>query len=260
MERMHPVLKRRLIMRVAGAAFAGVIIALVVVGDVTIHGILTSNETLPVRRVKVDGAFQQLSARSLAAVAGRMCAGRNLPALDLRPLLDRLRAMPWVAQAAVRKVMPDLLVLSVVEHVPAAVWNGRGFYDARTRSVFYPTEPSKTPRFVRLGASRDNLASDVYESAVLFMGTLKGSGHEMVELTLDEVRCYRMRLLCGTTLIIGRDPAQANLRLGRFLTVVRNAGIPVGEYQYFDLRYESGFAAGPKVAGEGAAEKVEARN
>lgn len=35
-----------------------------------------------------------------------------------------------------KEKMPDTIVLSVIEHVPAAYWNDNGIYDARTKSIF----------------------------------------------------------------------------------------------------------------------------
>ena len=132
--------------------------------------------------------------------------------MDTSELREALLAEPWIARAAVHRKMPDTLVVSLVEHVPAAYWNNDGLYDAQNQEIFKPDLRSFSEPLVRLGAYRDNLAPEVYESAVTFIRILEPSRYHMVALYLDQVRCYT---------IIGRYQAYPGPRKGKKRTTSR---------------------------------------
>lgn len=231
---------------VAGVIFAIVVIFCVIKSDLLIDSFLSNSKVLPVKAVQIDGVFKYLTKKQIADITGRVCAGQNIAKLDLAVVQNALMAEPWVAQVAIRKKMPDTLMLSVVEHVPAAYWNDNGLYDARTRSIFYPDMNNFSQPLVKLGAFRDNLCSDVYESAVLFTRAMNRSHYQMVELYLDNVRCYNMILENGTKLILGRGQKDALVRLERFLKSFSLSGLNIDDVEYVDLRYDVGFAIGKK--------------
>ena len=68
----------------------------------------------------------------------------------------------------------------------------------------------------------------------------------MVELYLDNVRCYNMTLENGTRLILGRGQKDALVRLERFLKAFPQSGLNIDDVDYVDLRYDVGFAIGKK--------------
>ncbi|MBQ9274519.1 MAG: FtsQ-type POTRA domain-containing protein [Succinivibrio sp.] len=227
-----------------GLLFAALLTFLVLKGDTLLMDFLSSSNALPIRAVEIDGALKELSKKEIVELAGRHAAGRNLASFETAPLQNALLQLPWVAQAVIRKKMPDKLIISLVEHVPAAYWNERGLYDARTQSVFYPDLENFHASLVRLGAVRDNLAPEVYALAVQLHEVLRGSGLQMVKLHLDQVRCYTLTLRNGTRLILGRDRQKAAQRLKRFVLSWQETGLNLDEADYVDLRYEVGFAVG----------------
>jgi cell division protein FtsQ len=231
---------------IAGIIFLLILLCLVIKGDLLINHFLSQSNALPVKAVQIDGAFRQLTKKGIADVTGRVCAGRNIATLDVNILKQELMKNPWVAQVTIKKKMPDTLVLSVIEHVPAAYWNDAGIYDAKTKSIFYPDLTQFSQPLVKLGAFRDNLCNDVYESAVSFVRVMNNSPYQMVELYLDNVRCYTITLDNGTKLILGRSQKEGIERLKRFLRSFRYSGLNIDDVEYVDLRYDVGFAVGKK--------------
>lgn len=207
---------------------------------------LESGKSLPVRAVQIDGELTHLTRRGIADTVGRIAGGRNIAAVDVSKVRAAILDNPWADRVVVRKKMPDTIIVSVVEHVPAAYWNDRGLYDARAAAVFYPNLKGFSEPLVRLGAFRDNLAPEVYRSAVDFIKVLRGSGLQMVALYLDQVRCYTLTLSNGVRLILGRGRERASFRLSRFLRALPGAGIDLASTDYVDLRYDVGFAVGRK--------------
>lgn len=212
--------------------------------DLYLMRALHSEGSLPVRAVLIDGDLQHVSRQEVAAVAGPLCAGRNIAVLDTTPLQEALLQLPWIARVQVRKKMPDVLIISLVEHVPAACWNDHGLYDAVNQVVFYPDMQQFAEPLVRLGAERDELAPEVYARAVMFMRQLAAYNLTMTEVTLDQIRCFRIRLQNGTQLILGRDNEKQVVlrRLQRFLQAQAGGEFDLNSAEYVDLRYDTGFA------------------
>ena len=111
---------------IGGIIFVVILTFIVVKGDLLLNYVMSQKDALPVRAVKIDGVFKQLTKKQIADVTGRVCAGQNIATLDLNVLKQTLLKEPWIAQVAIQKKMPDTLLLSVIEHVPAAYWNDEG--------------------------------------------------------------------------------------------------------------------------------------
>ena len=133
---------------------------------------LESGKSLPVKAVRIDGVLSHVSRRNVADTVGRLAGGQNIAAVDTEKIRQRLLEDPWTARVAVQRRMPDTLVVSLVEHVPAAYWNNDGLYDAQNKTVFRPDLSTFDTPLVRLGAYRDNLSDEVYQSAVEFIKVL----------------------------------------------------------------------------------------
>ena len=206
---------------------------------------LESGKSLPVRALRIDGVLTHVTKRQVADLVGHAAGGRNITSVDTSELREALLAEPWIARAAVHRKMPDTLVVSLVEHVPAAYWNNDGLYDAQNQEIFKPDLRSFSEPLVRLGAYRDNLAPEVYESAVTFIRILEPSRYHMVALYLDQVRCYTITLSGGTKLILGRGREKSAQRLERLLKSLPLTDINLADVSYVDLRYDVGFAVGP---------------
>jgi cell division protein FtsQ len=76
---------------------------------------------LPVQSVVLDGDFLHTERDELQRVIARAIRGGYFT-LDVREIQSAVRELPWVAGATVRRVWPDTLVVSVMEHQPYARW------------------------------------------------------------------------------------------------------------------------------------------
>jgi cell division protein FtsQ len=76
------------------------------------------------RRVRIDGASQMAMA-DIVRAAG-VYKDEPLIGLDLADLRHRVDAVGWVKQARVERLLPDTLVISVVERRQLAVWQHDG--------------------------------------------------------------------------------------------------------------------------------------
>ena len=85
---------------------------------------ITRSPLFAVTAVHVQGV-QDARAREVKEVA-QVATGQNLMTADLDAAVERVRAVPWVAQAEARREPPSTVVLDVIARRPAAVVHGAG--------------------------------------------------------------------------------------------------------------------------------------
>ncbi|CAN5171140.1 cell division protein FtsQ [soil metagenome] len=102
------------------------------------HGMdrATTGMGLSLRRVHITGA----SAEATPAIqqALNVTAGQPITSLDLDDLRARVQAVGWVKEARVVRLLPDTLIVEVVEHDRLAVWQTGGqtyVIDARGKAI-----------------------------------------------------------------------------------------------------------------------------
>jgi cell division protein FtsQ len=83
------------------------------------HDMLVQSGAFRARTIAVEG-LERLSRPEILAQAG-IRAGANVLAVNLAAARKRLLAHPWVAEAEVRRELPDALHIRIREHRPAAV-------------------------------------------------------------------------------------------------------------------------------------------
>ena len=90
------------------------------------HGVdqVTAGMGLSLRRVHITGA----SAEATSAIqrALDLHAGQSITGLDLAALQASVQAVGWVRAARVVRLLPDTLIVEVVEHDRLAVWQTEG--------------------------------------------------------------------------------------------------------------------------------------
>jgi len=122
---------------IAGVAGAGVILSLIAIvlwaggyfGMVAraadrAAGEATASAGLEVRRVLLRGAHQTAHDEILEAIGPVI--GAPMVQVSLRDARLRVESLGWVRAAAVTRLMPDTLVVSIRERDPAAVWQVNG--------------------------------------------------------------------------------------------------------------------------------------
>ena len=115
-------LPRHLGLKALGALFLVTAVAGMVLGDHTrtVTSAITAASGLAIEKVKITGQ----SETSEVDVLNRLEIG-DAPSLftfNLDAARARVEALPWVAQATLRKLYPDTLEVSVIERVPYALW------------------------------------------------------------------------------------------------------------------------------------------
>ena len=61
--------------------------------------------------------------------AVRLARGAPILAYDLNQARQRVESLPWVSRATVERMLPNTILLSVVERHPLALWQRKGSFD-----------------------------------------------------------------------------------------------------------------------------------
>ncbi len=108
---------------------------------ILVHDALTQNAYFQTRAITVDGN-QRLSRETIVQLAG-LGVNDNILAVNLKTVLSRLLADPWVAAAEVERELPDAIHIQIRERVPIAMLDlGRRFYLDSGGEIFKRVEAS----------------------------------------------------------------------------------------------------------------------
>lgn len=195
-------------------------------------------DILPIKRVRVEGEFQQLAPDRLEAIVTDTVRGGFFN-VNVEVIKQVLLSDPWVYQVTVLRNWPDSLTVQVTEQVAVARWGDSGLINPEG-DIFTPDSHSFLAGLPVLRGPAETYRQmlKLYQQ---FQEILMGSGYEISGLTLNDRRSWTMRLSGGPLLILGRKNMMN--RLERFVTYLNSGPIDsLREMETVDLRYTNGFA------------------
>ncbi len=204
--------------------------------------------TLPIRTVLIEGELRHLDRAALAQTATPVVRG-GFFTVNVGDVRRALVALPWVAEAAVRRVWPDTLQVLVQEQVAVARWGEKGLVNGKGE-VFEPA-PESFPEGLPQLSGPIGQSRAVLNEQRRIDGELAPLGLKVATLTLDARHAWSLRLDNGIEVVLGRSDVEA--RLGRFIRAYAAALAPDAErIERVDARYTNGLAVKWKQ-GEGEA-------
>lgn len=230
------------------AAFA-MLAGLIAVGGVLYW--VAQRPHFSLRAIEVHGELQHVTSASVrAAIAGRLKG--NYFTMRLDETRRVLEAVPWVAQASVRRIWPDRLHVTLVEHRALGVWSdGRLLADSGELFVANPAEAEihgPLPAFEGPAAAAHDAARRYYE----FTAMLAPLGMRIAAIDVSERRSWAVDVAgvdgAATRLELGRDTdgIALNDRLAQVVAAYPMVAARVGGApQSIDARYPNGLAALP---------------
>lgn len=199
---------------------------------------LADPATLPIRTVAVHGKFRYLRPDAVRRAISAHIRG-GLVYVNVDAVRRAVLALPWVRAVTVRRVWPDALSVSVQEQQPFAAWAGGGLVNTAGKRFAAPagTGPEGLPVF----AGPSGEAAVMSAGYRRFSGILASAGLLIRRLVLDERHAWRIRLVSGVILEVGREDVEH--RLQRFARVYRTTlAKEQTAIERVDLRYANGFA------------------
>jgi cell division protein FtsQ len=197
---------------------------------------LAHSPLFPLRTVELRSALAQAPQAEVEAAMARFGTG-NFFAAPIDELRVALERVPWVRKAAVRRVWPGRLEVTIEEHVALARWGAGGLVNTHGERFAGATDAA-LPLFAGPPGSEAEIARH-YESFARIVAPL---GSSVERVGLSERRAWQLTLANGLELVLGRDSRLAEERLARFVAVY--GGIPGARAlgrDLVDLRYPNGF-------------------
>jgi cell division protein FtsQ len=201
---------------------------------------------LNIRAIQLEGDLQRNSVATIRANATPRLAG-NILSIDLDKARAAFETVPWVRQAALRRIWPDRLAVHLSEHHPVALWLGddgnerlvNDFGDVFEANVG-DVEDEPLPQFSGPDGSSVQMLGlyrrlqPLFAAYQLQLEALQLSGRGSWSLELDT----------GASVVLGRGSEDELVaRSERFL---RTLGQVTGRFErdleHADLRHADGYA------------------
>lgn len=214
---------------------------------------MTDVDAIPVRKIQVEGNLTTLSKKDVEEYFLRNPSNHNLLTMDLIKVRDYMEQMPWVYKVMLRKKLPDILLMLVVEHKAIAYYDD-GILTSDWH-VIYPDLSNYHVNMIRLtGPKKKNNESQakyIYDRYLTFKTILLNGGFNLYKVDLTQNYMWVITLENGIVLHLGRDTdildhAMRNSdvlisRLQKFIETypyIENQNF----IEYIDLRYDTGMA------------------
>jgi hypothetical protein len=198
-----------------------------------------ASERLKVNRVEVRGS-RFLSEGEVRGLLGP-AVGENILALDLEALKSRLRASPWVAEAAVVRSLPDTLRVEIRERTPLALAEMDRLYLMDAEGALIDIYGPRTSGFdlpiVRglLGVEPEERRARAERAGALLREAAE-LGSEISEVVVDRAGEVGVVLRgAGEALLMGPPPYRR--KLVDFLALRKELAARCPAARTFDLRY-----------------------
>lgn len=192
-----------------------------------------SRSGFEVRHVEVTGV--RLSPTLPVYAATLEGPTNSMLLVDLNTVRDRLRALPWVADASVSRRLPDTLRVDIAERVPVALWQYRHQLWAIDRTG-RPLTSDNLERFAKLplivGAGANARAHDLL---VLLAGQ-PALANQVDAATFVGMRRWDLRFKSGEVLALPEGDAAATKAIASFALLNHSEGLLDRGFARFDMR------------------------
>jgi len=208
---------------------------------------LLNPATLPIKQVRIEGEFRNLSTTALQDLARPKVTGGFFN-IDVSAVRNTLLTEPWVRDVSVHRVWPDSLQVFVTEQVAVARWKDTGLLN-RSSQLFIPDRASIPSGLPVLDGPEGSQAM-MLEKYFYLQNHLAPLAIQVSILRLDERRAWMFESTEGLLVVIGRKDFDE--RVTRFVELIPgNLGAKIHDAEMIDMRYPNGFSVRWK---EGATE------
>lgn len=202
---------------------------------------------LPIRYVNVKGEYTRVTSGQVQKIVSEHTRNTGFFSVSIKTVERSLQAVPWLKTAAVRRLWPATVEITVIEQQALARWSTGGLVN-KEGQLFFPepqTYPPGLPEF-RGPDATSQLLTQRYAEMTQAIAPLEVT---ISKLVLDERRSWRVLLSNNVELLLGR--AEQLTRLGRFIKFYAQIVAPQpATMERVDLRYTNGVAVKWKLLPE----------
>ena len=211
-------------------------------------------ENFPVRNVRFEGEFRQVTEQQLAAAVWDAVRG-NFFLVDLDAVQRRVESLPWVYRASVQRHWPRDIYVDFTEQQLIARWSASEapeVGDSRADAAMWVNRSGEVVNLA-VSAAPANLpqldgpkgtAPQVLARYQSLTAILESTGLQLTRLAMTSRRSWRLDLDAnGRTIAVILDRDAPDKKLTRFAHVyVERLARQPGAIKRVDLRYANGFS------------------
>lgn len=195
-------------------------------------------QVVPIKHVKIDGAFQYLSKDELKATLEPLVTIGFFDA-DVQAIHDVLMQMIWVENTTVNRVWSDTLKIKIQEKRPIVRWGDEELLSSHG-DIIKPTDISQFAHLpILYGVQGQELKSLEIMKGV--NTALSDQEMSMAEFSINNRWAWKIKLTTGLEILLGRDDQLKKLQ--RFIKTLGVLGRDqINAMVIVDLRYPNGYA------------------
>lgn len=192
----------------------------------------------PIARVNVQGDLHYVSRAALAQQVAPFVQS-SFFRVDLATMRSELEQMPWIAEAQVRRVWPDQVLIQLEEQLPVARWGDQALLNNQGMA-FAPGDLNGYEHLPKLWGPQ-RAQQQVMQQYQMLSQLLRPLDITVASLELRERGSWFVTTGRGMEMLLGRDHVVEKLR--RFISVYEKTLKQDSEnIARVDLRYPNGLA------------------
>lgn len=218
-----------------------------------VYSNMTAVDSIQIRHILVEGDFKYFNRQDVESYFINSYNHTNLLTMDLAEVRADIEAKSWVKSVYLRKMLPDVLVINIEEHVPIAYYNNGVL--TQNWQVINPELTLTRDDFIHLYGP-PNQGEEVFKQYQMMNALLQKAGFVIKSVILSSNYLWQVNLENGMVLYLGSsigdvfDEEPTSVLSGESLLVKRlrrfvNAYNEIENkeaIEYVDLRYQTGFA------------------
>ena len=197
-----------------------------------------SKDFMPVRYVRVSGVFQHLGKEEIQQVVEPL-VNTDFVSADLQLIHDAALSLPWVVQARVKRIWPDVINIKITEQQAVFRWGSDGLLNLQGE-LFNPQDIGEFSSLALIKGPQEHELR-LFNVMQELMAELAEQSLQIKEFNVNERRSWKIVLETGMQLQLGRrEPAKNFRRFVKTLDVLGQERLEVIEN--VDMRYPDGYS------------------
>ncbi len=203
---------------------------------------LTALDKTPIKSYALTHKTQFTTNNDIREVLSKEPVLKGYFGQDIQEVKDKFLEVSWIKDVVVRKVYPDRLSITLLEHRPVANWNGNQ-YVSEQGVVFSLPKGRFDGSGLPVLSGPDSESKVVLEAWTKIKNDLKSRNLGLSSVAMNNRGSWTITLDNGVELRLGRGDWLP--KIDRFVTIFPEIDIPEGkQLSYVDLRYEHGASVG----------------
>lgn len=196
--------------------------------------------TLPIRQVRIEGKFRNLSTSTLQELVQDRVTGGFFN-INVSAVRNTLLTDPWVKDVSVHRVWPDSLRVYVTEQEAIALWNQSALLNKS--GVLFTPDKKTFPKNLPVLFGPEGTQTLVMNRYLFLKSKLDTVDLNISVLKMDERRAWMFEIDNGIKVILGRNDFDE--RVARFVDLISiSLSDKINSVELIDMRYPNGFAVG----------------